>query len=485
MPLWNSAVKLLCSAVLVSALTVSASAQSTEDAARRRDAAWAIVDEAWVAINNRGYSGVLYRGVYKEDILTSLARVESARATEIFRQALKTSPTAAATVSGMLAERRVVELFPEISAVLKTNRMEGIQGLLLACLEHVTTPEAVNVIRPFALEDKKSATVVAFATLNRMGPVAIPVLFEALTQGCWVCREYAASVLLHMGATTNSAVRQALGDANPRVRARAAQIMVRDGDKSAVAVLREAARGSDNGIRVETALWLYSLGETQFLETLLKESVGAPANRYFIVRRMSEHERDRRAPLRERALTLALSDPSPDVRGVVLEVDIGEESGARIVRALLRDPDGGIRLAAAKKLLTRSSDRAAAEEVLLNHFRSGPPEHWGDILLALEKSGPLGSAGTQIVNEALEAKRVFVKTIAIRAAVQMGQEAIPRLRPMLEDADHNIVAAVADALVRISPAEAAPILSEKLKSPTPHVRVICAGNLLHALELLE
>lgn len=155
------------------------------------------------------------------------------------------------------------------------------------------------------------------------------------------------------------------------------------------------------------------------------------------------------------------------------------------MRALLRDPDAGIRLAAAKRLIAKDPDRPVAEDILLSHFRSGPPQDRGEVLFALSKSdGLLGAAGRQIVTEALDTPDANLKIVAIEAAVQMGQEAIPRLRKVLEeDANRNIVAAAADALVKISPAEAAPILSEKLKSPNPYVRVICAGNLLHALEL--
>jgi hypothetical protein len=188
--------------IIFPALVLMASSQSAENEARWHDTAWAVLDEAWA-----GSKPEYDRVFIKEHILASLAPVESPRATEVFRRAFRTSPSAAATAAGLLSKRRVAVLFPEISAVLKTNREVGIQVMLLGCLKHVPTPEAANVIRPFALEDNKPVIGVAFGILGEMGQIATPVLSEALVKGCRICKEFAAAVLMQVGATTNSAVR--------------------------------------------------------------------------------------------------------------------------------------------------------------------------------------------------------------------------------------------------------------------------------------
>ncbi len=456
--------------VLALLVVVGCHGQSADSRAQAQQAAWDVLDAAWASAQTE----------QGENVLGSLARVRSDRATDVFRQALRGSPGVAAMAANLLSEHRVSELLPEIKARLKAEREPHVQIALVACLKKLRTPEAADLAMPFAMEDHEPVTGVAFGVLSDLGSVAIPALGVVLDQGCPKCRESAAYVLMRMGAEGVPALRRVLGDKNPRVGAVAAVALSRTGDISGAEALRAAVNDADYGLRVWSALALYNLGELQYQQALLKEVGGSqPGQRFFAVR---EIVRDGNRPLRDLVLGVALNDPSAAVRSAVLDGLHEEEGDGPVVHALLRDADAGLRLAAAKRLLARGADRAAVDSVLRDSFHAGSPSDQEGLLTGLAGKGALSQPEKDLVFLAMSSSSPTVQAAAASATINVGQEAIPSLIPMLASADVFVSASAADALVTISPSQALPILFGQLQFPRRGMRIICAGYLLHALE---
>lgn len=454
---------------LAAAANCSGQATSARDSAR--DAAWQVLDSAWAAAGH---------GDWKDSVLGSLARVRSARATEMFRKALRESPGMPAQAAIMLSEERVSELLPEISERLRTDRDVNAEIWLISCLRKLHSRTAADLVAPFAMEDHEPVTGVAFGVLNDLGPIATPVLETVLKQGCFKCRESAAYVL-RAAPGVGPAFREALGDANPDVRVLAAAALARSGDSSGVEVLRTAATGTEYEYRIRAALALYNLGELQYQGVLLKEMETAKtADRFFAVR---EILREGHSPLRDLVYGMAQRDASAEVRLAYLEVMPESAKTASAYLPLVRDLDSGVRLFAAKELLARHAATAESDNVLSNAFLNASPGEQEQILTALADSGADTRTERDMVETALRSSSVVVQAAAIRGMKSWGQEAAQRLAPMLETTDDvYLLATAADALVGISPSDAVPILLGRLQSSKPLVRTVSAGYLLYALE---
>jgi len=416
----------------------------------------------------------------KEDVLGSLVRVQSARATEVFRAALRGSSALAARAANLLSDQRVLELLPEISDRLKTEGDAHALIELISCLKKLHSRAGADLVAPFAMVDREPVTGVAFGVLSDLGSVASPVVAAVLKQGCFTCRESAAYVLPATAATA-PALRDALGDVNPHVGILAAVALARSGDHSGVELLRTAATGTDRAFRVWSALALYNLGDLRYQGALLKELDTAEASDRFFAAR--EILREGRPPLRDLVQVMAGKDASVEVRTALFDgLPVGAEAASSLL-PLIHDLDPRIRIVAAKKLLGRSAARGEADDALQNAFLAGPPAVQEEVLAGFADGGALTQPERSMVETGLGSPSVAVQAAAIRAMKGWGRDAATRLAPMLDAPDLYVSATAADMLVEISPSDAVPMLAARLQSPKQRLRIICAGYLLRGLEI--
>jgi HEAT repeat protein len=436
-----------------------------------------VTDEAWTLLESTWSSG---NHLQKEEVLGSLARVRSPRATEIFRKALRDAPLFAARAANLASEERVSELRTEIAARLKGERDTHARIELIGCLRKLRTGTAADLVMPFAMREEAPLNGVAFGVLSDLGAVAVPVLGRILKEGCSTCKETAAYLLTQTDSGGASPeLRGALDEPSVRVRTLAAMALTRSGDRSGSAVLRAALETHDFSVRVWASLALYSLGDSQYQESLLKLIEGAePEQRFFAIR---EVLRRGSPPLRGLVVSIAEKDSFPTVRSLVFTTIPGAEKNHPMLLKLLRDSDPQVRLLAAERTVG-GEERGEADNVLRERFHSGVYSDEERVLAILSKVGIATQVERDIVAAALQSESSTVQAAAANAIKTLGNQVIPELVPLLGSSDVFLSATAASALVDISPSDAAPILERGMRSSKGHVKIICAGYLLHALE---
>lgn len=186
------------------------------------------------------------------------------------------------------------------------------------------------------------------------------------------------------------------------------------------------------------------------------------------------------------ALTDALLDPDPDVRGDAMEAlakVAGPEDAGTIRRSLEGDPVREVKLAALGALarlndrasvdllrslvLSRSEDRVAWED------EAGDWEDWLDVqVAAIAALGEMGVA--EAVEDLLAARKdEFGQTLDVQvfdALGRIGPEGVERLLAMVPTEDGLARQRAADALARVSPGTLDPHVDTLLASDDPQLR---------------
>ncbi|HEY8506384.1 MAG TPA: HEAT repeat domain-containing protein, partial [Gemmataceae bacterium] len=277
------------------------------------------------------------------------------------------------------------------------------------------------------------------------------------------------------------ALREALRDADPRVRVQIALLLARQGGddrETGLAALAEIARGNDLTLRSHALSVLRSMGPDgeRVIVPALVESLKDPAQR---IRTLSELSAVRPESLRAAAPALKelLDDPQSPVRLQVarLLARLGgreTEAAAEALAALLKDPSPGTRSSAAlalremgpkwnkvtapvfRELLKdpQVSTRLTAAQYLLQ--TDGADR--GEIVAVLEA----------VLREGRESDRVRAAEMLARAAPDRAGEAAAALTELLKDPRARRFALAALARLGVPHAEAAvPALREMLKGP--------------------
>jgi HEAT repeat protein len=466
---------LLCVMLLIPAWPGTA---QDETPGSRAGQAWALLDSAWRTGNP----------AEREVVLGSLARVESPRATAIFRDALEhRDPATAARAASLASERRISELLPDIEKRLAVESSVGALVGLIGCLRRAHTPTAAALAGPFAQNDREPVTGVAFGVLNELGAAAVPTLVGVVHGGCAKCRETALHVLIRLGASRGENVEldATLQDPDRRIRTLGAILLAQRKQRTDATILRLGLSDPDLFLRVWSGLALYNSGDAHYEETLLSQiTVPEAEQRYLAIR---EIVRMADTPLRDIALCIALSDPSPTIRSVMFDT-YTEERYKPMVRTLLADPDRAIRLLALERLaevddLTQV-EAGARDSILRESFYSGTPVDQQRVLSLLAKSGAATQTEHGIVTAATWSQSASVRGAAVAVLKKDGERAIPLIVPMLDSAESIVSASAADALVEISPSEAGDTLWRTMRSSkSEQTRLICAGYLVRALEV--
>jgi len=470
----------LCSLLLAIALTAMLPARAQEEkSADHGGYAWAVLDSAW------RMGGSLQRGA----VLGSLTLVESARATEVYSDAIERGePFVAARAAELASERRMSDLLPPIGRRLRTESDENALISLVGSLRKAHSPAAASLAEPFAMVDREPLTGVAFGALSELGKSAVPALAAIARGGCGRCRDTALRVLVRLGPSRSEGIDldSVLRDSDRHVRVLGAIVLA--GRKQVVdsSILELGLSEPDLFLRVWSALALYHRGDTRYRGVLLDDMGAAdPEQRYLAIR---EIVRLADPPLRDIALGIALKDVSPTVRSAVFDTPT-EERYWPMVRNLLGDPDPAIRLLAAERIAAAPDrigpDAATRDRILRDAFSLGTPVDQQRVLDLLARSGAITSAGREMAESAASSQWISVRAAAVGVLKKDGERAVPWIVPLLDSPETAISASAASALVDMSPAEAEDALWATLHSAkSEQVKIICAGYLIRALEVL-
>ncbi len=178
---------MIAAIALIGIDSVHGRAQPSEARQSMERYAWDVLDTFW----RRGST------VEKECVLGSLAYVESGRATSFFLEALRgNNPSLAARSANLLSPRRVIEAEPIMTARLASENEQYVSIQFMSRLREIHTKSVADAVLRFALKDRQPDTGVAFGVLQEAGTVSLPALETILRDGCDICRETAAFLLM-------------------------------------------------------------------------------------------------------------------------------------------------------------------------------------------------------------------------------------------------------------------------------------------------
>jgi HEAT repeat protein len=182
-----------------------------------------------------------------------------------------------------------------------------------------------------------------------------------------------------------------------------------------------------------------------------------------------------RAQLAMPALTMALDDPAPEVRRVVVaslrEVTPDLRQTFAAILQAAQDPDDIVRRRAIRLLGELGPDALAAVPVLVNTLRDRNPLIRRYAASALGDVGPGAVQAISPLIAALSDTDVRNRVVIVVALGRMGPRVVPRLVEALHHIDPILRAGAARALARHPRGgDAIPFLQLLLTDPEPEVR---------------
>ncbi|HEY7509281.1 MAG TPA: HEAT repeat domain-containing protein [Vicinamibacteria bacterium] len=264
----------------------------------------------------------------------------------------------------------------------------------------------------------------------------------------------------------------ATGDPDPRARQTALDAVQRLGGDPALLALRAALRDTSADVRTTAVRGLGSRRDTPSFDAMLQLTRDREEPVRVAALQTIALFRDRAPAVRAAAVAM-LADPSPTVRreGASVLGGLGPAPADPALLALLRDPEAGVRQAAAYSL-GRSfveADRAVAERALSAALEDRSPLVREAAVFALAAvKGPLAE---RRLREALRDPSAAVRhTATERLGTLRSAAAVPSLIDMLKDPDVSVRQAAATALGRIGDPRATDPLLVALKDENPFVR---------------
>jgi HEAT repeat protein len=474
MHLWTSVMPsvALLSSFAAGELCWSQSHTSTERA-------WKIVESAW----NTGSSNKRVTIEGKLSALEAVAELRDTRATNIFREAITGSnPIFKFQAACRLDAKRTGDLLPEVTAALAGEREQNIRAPLITAISKLDAMTALPLLVPLASRDGEKVIIdTAFGALMRFGPGAAESYAAILASGCEYCREVAANLLWRTGApaTAIPALQNALSSANAQTALFAAAALAAVGERSGTTVLKAGLGDKDHGRRDVAAVALCQLGDMSGREVLLAElHSGDPGRQFAAARAVGRSGLESLGAL----LKASLSDATAELRsGALAGIAEGPGEMAAPTADALADSDASVRYMVANNLLKRG-DRQRADPLLRG--LSQDRDRAGMVFDMLAEYGASTVAEQELALKELHSDSVGVQVSAITALRLAGQSGFTAIAPLLESPEPWVVRTAARTLVEMSPKDAIPYLEQGMQSVQQHVRILSAGYLLRALEVL-
>ena len=315
-------------------------------------------------------------------------------------------------------------------------------------------------------EREHAATVLG--EIGKDTPQAVTQLLNAFTDPDFIVRKNAARALGAIGPAAQEAVPGLCAllkdDSFPQVRREAAMAlgMIHARPEESVPALVRAFKDSDEWARMRaiSAVGFFgpkAVSALPALAALLEQPAGQRTNAAVTALGAMQMIGEPAKPYLLKALNNKLSR-SLAVEGLG---SMGAREALPETLKLLKDPDAGVRIAAAKALWKLDPKQSAAVlPVLIEGVRD--QKHWavrGRAIFVLGEIGPAAKESVPALCEALKDKYEDIRALAAISLGNIGpaaKPAVPQLRAALEDEDRDVRAKVAKALDKIDKEAATP-----------------------------
>lgn len=421
-------------------------------------------------------------GMYRDFAVYSLSRLSDSRSQGILLEALK-SPSVGtrAAAANAFRSRSSASIVGDLMVAYAREKASSENGsvwvrmLLLEAAAKSGRADAADLISVGLRDPERLVRLSAFASLEKIGKPAVPVLVKELTSEDAENRVWAVRVL--MGVEKTSSVHhlvKLLKDPAPQVRTEAAIALATLGSPAGDSILRELLRtgGAD---KARATLALAKRGDAQARQVILAELSGRDDLQRA---RAANVLGSIRAPETLSALRSAAErDPSTAVRIGAANSLVDTTGDEKALVGALEDRDEWVRVQAAKSLLERGD--FAGKRVLVGALTSGNLDvrrvasEIADRFLTAEEGG--------LLEAVVRDENPHVKMNGIRAAGRLRVSSLlPEFKRILEAGTEHpeVFATTAAAVAEIGNAKAQDVLRAALKSERASVRVAAAVELL-------
>jgi HEAT repeat protein len=314
-------------------------------------------------------------------------------------------------------------------------------------------------------EREHAATVLG--EIGKDTPQAVTPLLKALDDRDYIVRKNAARGLGIIGPAAGESVSKLCallkGDESQQVRREAAAAlgMIHARPEESIPALLQAFKDSDEWARMRaiSATGYFGPDGKDALPTLaalLEQPAGQRTNAGVTALGAMQMIGEPAKPYLLKALNNKVSR-SLAVEGLG---SMGAREAIPEITKLLKDPDAGVRIAAARSLWKLAPKQAATVvPVLIEGVKD--QKHWavrGRAIFALGEMGPAAKESVPALREGLKDKYEDIRALAATSLGNIGaaaKAAVPDLRAALKDEDGGVREKAAKALEKIDKAEAA------------------------------